>query len=131
MRGSKMLVMVLAVVTFAVSPVVAMAASQTYGNSWKSGMPVYRSMEGKVAALDLTSKTIQVMPTDGSMPGPVRVAIGDQTVIRQGMLHRTLANLKIGEDVNLMYSGSANTWVADNINVLDSSVPVAQYLGSR
>ena len=131
MRGSKMLVMVLVVVTFAVSPVVAMAASQTYGNSWKSGMPVYRSMEGKVAALDLTSKTIQVMPTDGSMPGPVRVAIGDQTVIRQGMLHRTLANLKIGEDVNLMYSGSANTWVADNINVLDSSVPVAQYLGSR
>ena len=91
----------------------------------------YRSLDGKVTALDLTAKTIQIMPTDGSMPGPVRVAIGDQTVIRQGMLHRTLANLKIGEDVNLRYSGSGNTWVADSINILDSSVPVAQYLGSR
>jgi hypothetical protein len=131
MRGTRMLLMVLAVVTFAVSPVVAMAASQPSWNSGKSGMLDYRSMEGKVTAVDLTAKTIQVMPTDGSMPGPVRVAIGDQTVIRQGMLHRTLASLKIGDDVNLRYSGSANTWVADNINVLDSSVPVAQYLGSR
>ena len=129
MRGSKVLVMVLALVTFAVGPTVALAASQPSWNSGKSGMLDYRSTEGKVAALDLTAKTIQIMPTDGSMPGPVRVAIGDQTVIRQGMLHRTLANLKIGEDVNLRYSGSGNTWVADSINILDSSVPVAQYLG--
>ena len=91
MRRSRMLLMVLAVVTFAVGPAVALAASQTSGNSGKSGMRDYRSMEGKVTALDLTAKTIQVMPTDGSMPGPVRVAIGDQTVIRQGMLHRSLA----------------------------------------
>ena len=131
MRGSKVLVMVLALVTFAVGPTVALAASQPSWNSGKSGMLDYRSTEGKVAALDFTAKTIQIMPTDGSMPGPVRVAIGDRTVIRQGMLHRTLADLKIGEDVNLRYSGSANTWVADNINVLDSSVSVAQYLGSR
>ena len=131
MRRSRMLLMVLAVVTFAVGPAVALAASQTYGNSWKSGMLDFRSMEGKVTALDLTSKTIQVMPTDSSMRAPVRVGIGDQTVIRQGMLHRTLANLKIGEDVNLRYSGSGNTWVADNINILDPSVPVAHYLGSR
>jgi len=131
MRGSRMLLMVLAVVTFAVGPAVARAASQTYGNSWKGGMPLYGSMEGKVAALDLTSKTIQVMPTDGSMRAPVRVGIGDQTVIRQGMLHRSPANLKIGEDVNLRYSGTGNTWVADDINILDTSVPVAHYLGSR
>jgi len=131
MRGSKVLVMVLALVTFAVGPTVALAASQPSWNSGKSGMLDYRSTEGRVAAVDLTAKTIQVMPTDGSMPGPVRVAIGDQTVIRQGILHRTLADLKVGEDVTLRYSGSANTWVADNINVLDSSVSVAQYLGSR
>ena len=131
MRGSKMLMLLLAVVAFAGGPTVVLAAPQPSWNSGKTGMLEYHSMEGKVTALDLTSKTIQVMPTDGSMPGPVRVAIGDQTVIRQGMLHRTLANLKIGEDVNLRYSGSANTWVADNINVLDSSVPLARYLGSR
>jgi hypothetical protein len=131
MRGSKMLMLLLAVVAFAGGPTVVFAAPQPSWNSGKTGMLEYHSMEGKVTALDLTSKTIQVMPTDGSMPGPVRVAIGDQTVIRQGMLHRTLANLKIGEDVSLRYSGSASTWVADNINVLDSSVPVARYLGSR
>jgi len=131
MRGSKMLMLLLTVVAFAVGPAVAMAASQPSWNSGKSGMLDYRSTEGKVAALDFTAKTIQIMPTDGSMPGPVRVAIGDRTVIRQGMLHRTLADLKIGEDVNLRYSGSGNTWVADSINVVDSSVPVAQYLGSR
>jgi len=131
MRGSRILPMLLAVVTFAVSPAVALAAPQPSWNSGKSGTVDYRSIEGKVTAVDLTSKTIQVMPSDGSMPSPVRVAIGDQTVIRQGMLHRTLASLKIGEDVNLMYSGPANAWVADNINVLDSSVSVAQYLGSR
>jgi hypothetical protein len=131
MRRSSRLLMVLAVVTFAVGPAVALAASQTSGNSGTSGWRDYRSMDGKVTALDLTAKTVQVMPTDGSMPGPVRVGIGDQTVIRQGMLPRSLANLKIGEDVNLRYSGSGNTWVADNINILDSSVPVAQYFGSR
>jgi hypothetical protein len=131
MRGTRMLLMVLAVVTFVVSPVVAMAASQPSWNSGKSGMLDYRSKEGKVTAVDLTAKTMHVMPTDGSMPGPVRVAIGDQTVVRQGMFHRTLANLKIGEDVNVRYSGSGNTWVADNINILDASVPVAHYLGSR
>lgn len=131
MRGSKVPLMVLALVTLAVGPAVALAASQPSWNSGKSGMLDYRSTEGKVTALDLTAKTIQVMPTDGSMPGPVRVAIGDRTVIRQGMLHRTLASLKVGEDVNLRYSGSGNTWVADSINVVDSSVPVAQYLGSR
>ena len=131
MRGSRILLMLLAVVTFAVSPAVALAAPQPSWPSGKSGTVDYRSIEGKVTAVDLTSKTIQVMPSDGSMPSPVRVAIGDQTVIRQGMLHRTLASLKIGEDVNLMYSGPANAWVADNINVLDSSVSVAQYLGSR
>jgi hypothetical protein len=123
--------LLLAVVAFAVGPTVASAASQPSWNSGKSGMLDYRSMEGKVTALDLTSKTIQVMPTDGSMPAPVRVTIGDQTVIRQGVFHRSLANLKIGEDVNLRYSGSGNTWVADNINILDPSVPVAHYLGSR
>ena len=120
-----------AALSVVVGPAVALVAPQTYGNAGKSGMRDYRSMEGKVAAVDRTAKTIQIMPTDGSMPGPVRVAIGDQTVIRQGMLHRTLADLKIGEDVNLRYSGSGNTWVADSINVVDSSVPVAQYLGSR
>ena len=131
MRRSRRLLRVLAVVTFAVGPAVALAASQTSGNSGKSGLRDYRSMDGKVTALDLTAKTVQVMPTDGSMRAPVRVGIGDQTVIRQGMLPRSLANLKIGEDVNLRYSGAGNTWVADNINILDSSVPVAQYFGSR
>src|SRR5512137_2101175 len=82
MRGSKVLVMVLALVTLAVGPTVALAASQQSWNSGKSGMLDYRSTEGRVAAVDLTAKAIQIMPTDGSMPGPVRVAIGDQTVIR-------------------------------------------------
>ena len=68
MRGSKMLVMVLALATFAVGPTVALAASQPSWNSGKSAMRDYRSMEGKVAAVDLTAKTIQIMPTDSSMP---------------------------------------------------------------
>ena len=131
MRGSKMLMLLLAVAAFAGGPTIVLAAPQPAWNAGMTGMIEYHSMEGKVTALDLASKTIQVTPTDGSAPGPVRVAIGDQTVIRQGMLHRTLASLKIGEDVNLRYSGPANTWVADNINVLDSAVPVAKYLGSR
>ena len=59
MRRSRVLLMVLAFVTYAVGPAFALAPSQPYGNSWKSGMLDYRSMEGKVTVLDLTSKTIR------------------------------------------------------------------------
>jgi hypothetical protein len=129
MSGSKVLMVTLAVVTLAVGPTEALAASQTYGKPGKSEMMDYRSMEGKVTALDPNSKAIQVMPTDASMPSPVRVGIGDRTVIRQGLLHRRLASLKVGEDVELRYSGSRKTWVADSIDILDPSVPLAHYLG--
>lgn len=128
MRRSRWLIMVLAVVLFAVGPAVALAA-QTYGSSAKNAMVDYRSVEGKVATLNLNAKTLQVTPTDRSMSGPVRVAMNDQTVIHDGILPLTTADLKIGEDVNVMFSGSRGGWVADNIDVLEPPVPVAHYAG--
>jgi len=114
----------------AVGPAIALAASQTYGNSAGIAMVHYRWVEGKVTGLDLNAKTLQVTPTDGTMSGPVRVAMGDRTVVRDGILHRTAADLKIGENVTLSYSGSGTSWVADNINILDPSVPIAHYGGT-
>jgi hypothetical protein len=119
----------LAVLSVVVGPAAALATPQTHGSAGKSGMLDYRSLEGKVTALDRNAKTLQVMPTDGSMSGPVRVAMGDQMVIHDGILPRTAADLKIGDDVNLMYSGTSKAWVADDINILDPSVPVARDLG--
>ena len=131
MRGSKMLMLLSAVVTFAVGPTVVLADSRPSWISGKSGMLDYRSLEGKVTALNLTSKTIQVLPTGGSMPGPMSVAIGDHTVVRQGILHRTLAELKVGEHVSVTCSGSGNTWAADSVNILEPSVAVAPFLGNN
>ncbi len=130
MRASKLLMMLVAVALVAVGPAIALAASQTYGNSAGIAMVDYRWVEGKVTGLDLNAKTLQVTPTDGTMSGPVRVAMGDRTVVRDGILHRTAADLKIGENVTLSYSGSGTSWVADNINILDPSVPIAHYGGT-
>ena len=110
---------------------VALAISQTYGSAGKNGRIDYRSTEGKVAALDLNSKTLQVMPADGPMSGAMHVAIRGQATIHQAILHCTAPNFTAGKDVNLRSPGSANKWVADNISSADSSVVAACYLGYR
>jgi hypothetical protein len=130
MRGSKMLMLLLAVVAFAVGPTFALAASQPSWISGKSGMLDYRSIQGQVTAVDLSSRTMQVTATAGSVTGPVSVALNDQTIVHQGLLHRKPADIKVGEHVDMTYDGSGGTWVADNINILESSVAVAPFLGN-
>lgn len=130
MRGSKMLMLVLAVVAFAVGPTVVLAASQPFWNSGKRGMLDYRSIQGAVTAVDLNSKTLQVTATEGSVTGPVSVAYNDRTIVHQGILHRKPADIKVGEHVDMTYDGSGNRWVADNINILEPTVAVAPFLGN-
>jgi hypothetical protein len=120
----------LAVVAFVIAPAVARAASQADWGSGKSGALDYRSIQGEVTAVDLNSKTMRVTATEGSVTGPVSVALNDQTIVRQGILHRTPADIKVGEHVDMTYDGSGGTWVADNINILESSVAVAPFLGN-
>jgi len=110
---------------------VALAISQTYGSVGKNGRLDYRSTEGKVAAVDPNSKTLQVMPADGPMSDAMHVAIGDQATIHQAILHCTAPNFRAGKAVNLRSPGSADKWVAENISSADSSVVAACYLGNR
>lgn len=131
MRGPKMFLMVLALAAVVAAPVFTGAAPQARRGSAKSGMLDYRSIEGRVTALDLKAKTMQVAATEGSVTGPVSVMFTDQTMVHQGILYRKPADLKVGERVDMTYAGSANKWVADNINILESSVAVAHYHGTR
>ena len=131
MRGSKMFLVFVTLLAVVVAPVFAGAALQAKQGSATSGMLDYRSVEGRVAALDLKAKSIQVAATEGSVTGPVSVMFTDQTMVHQGILHRKAADLKVGERVDMTYAGSANKWVADNINILESSVAVTHYRGTR
>lgn len=129
MRGSTKFVMALALAVV-VTPAVASPAAQPNRGSAAIATIQYGSIEGRVTAVDLRANTVQVAAAEGSMTGPVRVMFTDKTVIHQGILRRKPANLKVGEDVNVTYDGSGNTWVADNIDILDPSVAVAHYLGN-
>ncbi len=129
MRGSTVLLMVLALVAVA-TPAIAAPAPQANRGSAAIGMIQYGSIEGRVTAVDLKTKTVQVAAAEGTATGPVRVMFTDMTDIHQGILRRTAANIKVGEDVNVTYDGSGSKWVADNIDILESSVPVAHYLGN-
>jgi hypothetical protein len=129
MRGSKMLLMALALVTV-VTPALAAPASQARQGSAAIGMIQYGSIDGRVTAVDLKTKTMQVAAMEGSATGPVRVMFTDKTVIHQGILPRSPAAVKAGEHVDVTYAGSGDKWVADNIDILESSVPEAHYLGN-
>jgi len=131
MRGSKMFLTVLALVAVVVAPALAGAALQARQGSAMSGVPSYRSIEGRVTALDLNAKTMQVAAAEGSVAGPVSVTFTDKTVVRQWFLRRTPADIKVGEHVNVLYAGSGDTWIADNIDILESAVAVAHYHGTR
>jgi hypothetical protein len=124
-----MLLMVLAFVAV-VAPALVGAAPQAGRGSTAIGMIQYGSIEGRVAAVDLKTKTMQVVATEGSVAGPVNVALTDQTVIRQGMVHKKSSDIKVGEHVDITYAGSRDRWVADNVDILESSVAEAHYLGN-
>jgi hypothetical protein len=130
MRGSRRLMVLLAVTAFVIAPVVVWAASQTDWPVGKGATLDYRSVEGAVIAVDVNSRTIQVTATEGSATGPVGVAFTDRTIIHQGIVRMGPTDLKVGEHVAMLYSGSGDKWVADNINILESSVAVAPVLGN-
>jgi hypothetical protein len=120
-----------ALLAVVVAPVFAGAAPQASWGSAKSKMLDYRSIEGKVTALDLKAKTMRVAAAEGSVTGPVTVTFTDKTIVRQGMLHRNAADIHVGEPVDMTYAGWGDKWVADSINIRESSVAVAQYAGLR
>jgi hypothetical protein len=130
-RGSKMFLTGLTLVAVVVAPALAGAAPQARQGSAMSGVPSYRSIEGRVTGVDLNTKTMQVMAAEGSVAGPVNVTFTDKTVVRQGLFRRKPADIKVGEHVDLLYAGSGDTWIADNIDILESSVPVAHHHGTR
>ncbi len=129
MRRFKILLMVLALAAVA-SPAVAAPAPQANRGSAAIGIIQYGSIEGRVTAVDLKAKTVQVAAAEGTAMGPVRVMFTDKTDIHQGILRRTAANIKVGEEVNVTYDGSGNKWIADNIDIRNSSVAVAHYVGN-
>lgn len=132
MRGRKMFLTVLTLLAVVVAPALAGAAPQARQGSTMSGVPSYRSIiDGRVTGVDLNSKTMQVMAAEGPVAVPVKVTFTDKTVVRQGLFRRTPADIKVGEHVDLLYAGSGNTWIADNIDILESSVAVAHYHGTR
>jgi hypothetical protein len=130
MRGSRQVMALLAVTAFVIAPVVVWAASQADWPVGKSATLDYRSVEGAVDAVDVNSKTIQVTATEGSATGPVSVAFTDRTIIHQGIVRMRPMDLKVGEHVAMLYNGSGDRWVADDINILESSVAVAPFLGN-
>jgi hypothetical protein len=130
MRGPKVVMVLLAALAFVIAPAVARAASQADWGSGKSGTLDYRSIRGEVTAVDLHSKTLQVTATGGSATGPVSVALDDQTIVHQGILHREAADITVGEHVDITYDGAGGKWVADSINILESFVAVAPFLGN-
>jgi hypothetical protein len=129
MRGSNMLLMVLALVAVA-TPAIASPALHANRGSAAIGTIQYGSVEGRVTAVNLKAKTVQVAAAEGTTTGPVRVMFTDKTDIHQGILPRTSANITVGEDVDVTYDGSGNKWVADNIDIRNPSVAVAHYLGN-
>ena len=129
MRGSKSMMLLLSLVLVAVGPAVGLAASQNAGGWGHIAMLDYGSVQGKVTAVNPMAETLTVMPTDGSMAGPVQLAMNEGTRIHDGLLNRPAADLKPGEDVNVRYSGPENKLVADSINILDPTVPIAHYAG--
>jgi hypothetical protein len=132
MRGPKMFLTVLTLLAVVVAPALAGAAPQARQGSTMSGVPSYRSIiDGRVTGVDLNSRTMHVMAAEGSVAVPVTVTFTDKTVVRQGLFRRKPADIKVGEHVDLLYAGSGNTWIADNIDILESSVAVAHYHGTR
>lgn len=91
----------------------------------------YGSIEGRVAAVDLEASAMQVAAKEGSATGIVRVAFTDKTVIHQGILQRSPSAIKVGEHVDVTYAGSGDRRVADNIDILEPSVPITHYFGTR
>ncbi len=129
MRGFKALLLVLLVAAFA-TPVLAAPLPQAGRGSAAIGTVQYGSIDGRVTAVDLTGKTIRVMAAEGWGTGSMSVAYTDQTVFRQGIEHRKVSDIKVGEHVDIMYAGSRDKWVADNVNILESPVAEAHYLGN-
>ena len=130
MRGPKALMVLLAAVAFVIAPAVTWAAPQGGWGSATSGTLDYRAIRGEVIAVDLNSRTVQVTATEGSVTGPVSMELDDQTIVHQGILSRQLADIKVGEHVAITYDSSGGKRVADNVNILESSVAVAPFLGN-
>jgi hypothetical protein len=106
MRGLRRLMVLLTVAAFVVAPVVVWAASQTDWPVGKGATLDYRSVEGAVIAVDLNSRTIQVTATEGSATRPVSVAFTDRTIGHQRIVRTRPTDLKVGEHVAMLYSGS-------------------------
>ena len=113
------------------TPALAAPAPQTSPSSAAIGAIRYGSIEGRVIAMDLKAENMQVAAVAGSATGPMRVTFTYKTIIHQGILHRNPAAIKVGEHVVVTYAGSDGKWVADNIDILEPSVPVAHYLGTH
>lgn len=71
-----------------------------------------------------------VKEMEGGKMLTVRAELTNKTTIRQGWFHRTLADLKVGNHMDMMYEGTNGKWVADNVRILEPSVAVKGIEGS-
>jgi hypothetical protein len=78
-------------------------------------------MRGEVVAVNPNADTVIVKADNGKK---VALNVTNSTIIRQGIEHEKLANLKDGEAVRVMYQGKRHDWTADRIRVLNPLVPV-------
>ncbi len=81
---------------------------------------------GKVVAVDPDTKTLVVKGSvvGDQMDKTISATITDTSNIRHGWFHRNLSDLKVGEQVRMVYQGTAYRWVADHIRILDPLVAV-------
>lgn len=134
MRGTKMLMAVLAAGTLTLGAGMARAASWTSTTSEKGAMTApqaakrieLRGITGKVIAVDPGAKTLMVkgVVVEGHKTETVSVKVNDKSKVRQGMFHKTLANIQPGNHVWMVYQGTAHNWVADDVHILDPVVAV-------
>ncbi len=81
---------------------------------------------GKLVAVDPGTRTVVVKGTVVGDPTyeTVSVTVTGTSSIRHGWFHRNLSDLKVGEQVRMVYQGTDHGWVADSIRILNPLVAV-------
>jgi hypothetical protein len=100
----------------------ALSKAEMTSGTWQ---PVtYSHITGKVTAIATQSPTtLTIQSGNGQAERTVRVALNDQTVIRQGLFAERPADIKVGSHVWVDYEQVKGKLVADRIKILDPPVP--------
>ncbi len=77
-----------------------------------------RRVRGEVTAVEPGAKTLVVKAMEGNKPLDVGVDVTDKTIIREGKVNKTLADLKVGDRVWMKYERTADKLVADDVRIL-------------